>query len=130
MAARTVWPVVGLGMAGRAAHDVVDLGGLSAEWWFTGLVAPVALAAWYHATRGRAAWSGLATWLALMVFGAVTSVLPLPIWPFAPAQSALHYAMHAMWFLGLVPLAVWLHRERAATKHGPAGTRSGDQDPR
>lgn len=53
----------------------------------------------------RAAAFAILTWAALnLVVGAVVTVLPLPILPFAPEQSVTHYLVHAVYGLGQVPL--------------------------
>jgi hypothetical protein len=36
--------------------------------------------------------------------GGVLSVLPLPIWPFAPPQTVSHYAIHGVYVIAQIPL--------------------------
>jgi hypothetical protein len=36
--------------------------------------------------------------------GGVLSILPLPIWPFAPPQTVLHYVAHGIYFIAQIPL--------------------------
>ena len=49
-----------------------------------------------------------------LVMGGVVSVLPLPVLPFAPEQSAGHYAAHILYAVGQIPLVVLSHRALAA----------------
>lgn len=36
--------------------------------------------------------------------GGILSVLPLPIWPFIPEQTASHYVVHGVYLLAQIPL--------------------------
>ena len=42
-----------------------------------------------------------------LVGGGILSVLPLPIWPYEPAQTMTHYAMHLLYGAAQLPL-IWL----------------------
>jgi len=61
--------------------------------------------------RRVAAWLLLAWGWLHLVGGAALSVLPLPIWPFRPAQTLYHYGFHALYGAAQVPLLVTLMRQ-------------------
>lgn len=98
-------------------HNVADLAGqtiLSPESLFPSLIWLAAIVLWVvPATRIVGAWVLLA-WAALNLVGGVLTVLPLPILPFEPDQSARHYAFHALYAATQIPLvamtAVWFRR--------------------
>ena len=45
-----------------------------------------------------------------LVIGGIVSVLPLPILPFVPEQSATHYGAHVVYAVGQVPLVILSYR--------------------
>ncbi len=110
--AASVLIALGFALLGRLAHDVAEFGALSGEFWVTGALIPVGLTtAWWWGFSGSMrdglAWV-LVAWLVLnAVVGGLLSVLPLPIWPFDPAQTLGHYAVHAIYAVSQLPLA-WL----------------------
>jgi hypothetical protein len=57
-----------------------------------------------------------------LVIGGIITVLPLPILPFVPEQSAAHYGAHVVYILGQVPLVVLAYRalRAPAAIAGPA----------
>ena len=91
---------VAAAVAGTLLHDVVEFGRPALE--NTGVVTGVLLAgafAWsaFPARRRLVRSAMLAFVSAFLVLGAFASVLPLPLWPFEPDQSLVHYAVHAVW---------------------------------
>lgn len=55
----------------------------------------------------RLAWGAVLTWgLLNMVVGGILTVLPLPVLPFIPEQTIDHYAVHAVYALGQLPLVL------------------------
>ena len=108
---------------------------LSPENSLPALAAAALLVSWWLLPRrpGRPAapdrlWAALLlVWgLLHLLGGAVLSVLPLPVWSFQPAQTASHYAAHALYGAAQLPLiclavARLAHGRRVAleTKHAP-----------
>lgn len=99
---------------GRLVHDLEEFHAVSPDWWLTGLLVPAAASALYGLRPGRPAAWVLGAWLVLNLAGAVLSVLPLPFWPWDPAQTVSHYLAHAAYAAGTVPLLWWLWRDRGA----------------
>lgn len=54
--------------------------------------------------------------------GAIVTVLPLSILPFAPEQSVTHYAIHAVYAACQLPLIVWVLRSLNARRARMATT--------
>ena len=97
-----------LSWLGFFVHNIADLPGqsiLSPESLYPTIVFAVLLAVWFvPRVRTVATWL-LLVWAVLhLVGGAVLSVLPLPILPFAPDQSLYHYAFHGLYGVLQVPL--------------------------
>ena len=102
---------VAISALGMAFHTVREFG-------WTGLVAPatgsipivgiqVALLVWWWRSRGaRRSAARWLMWTAAfqLVGGAILSVLPLPILPFAPAQTFDHYLSHLVFGIAQLPL--------------------------
>lgn len=62
---------------------------------------------WAGWPRSRLVALAAVAWAALnMVVGGLVTVLPLPILPFEPEQSATHYLAHLVYALGQAPLLV------------------------
>lgn len=118
-----------LSWLGFFVHNIADLPGqtlLSPESLVPTIVFAVLVLAWFTPARRVAAWALLIWALLHLVGGAVLSVLPLPILPFAPEQSRWHYAFHALYGLLQLPLIValiaWLRRWRSgSTQAGGVG---------
>jgi hypothetical protein len=101
---------VALSWFGFFVHNIADLPGqslLSPESLYPSLVYVVLLSLWFvPQTRTAATWA-LLVWAVLhFIGGAVLSVLPLPILPFAPDQSLHHYLFHGLYGVLQVPLIV------------------------
>lgn len=111
-----------LAMLGRLVHDLEEFGTVSPDWWLTGLLLPVAASAFYGVRPGRPAAWVLGAWLGLNLVGALLSVLPLPFWPWDPAQTASHYLAHAAYAAGTVPLLWWLLQDRRGRRAATAAT--------
>lgn len=65
---------------------------------------------WRRQPQRRRLW----TWLLLawtagahLFVGALLSVIPLPVWPFVPEQSAGHYISHVIYGIAQLPL-IWV----------------------
>lgn len=92
-------------------HNAVDFPGmpLYAPEMLATIVPPVVLAVWWWWRPGRLPLVTVALWVLLSLFvGGLLSVLPLPVWPFEPAQTALHYRAHLFYTVTQVPLLVIL----------------------
>ncbi len=109
---------VAAAVAGTLLHDVVEFGRPALE--NTGVVTGVLLVgafAWSaFPTRRRLVRRAMLVFVsAFLVLGALASVLPLPLWPFEPDQSLIHYAVHAVWAGALgVTILVLLRMPSAA----------------
>lgn len=101
-------------------HNAVDFPGmpLYAPEMLATLVPPLVLAVWWWWRPGRLLLIAIAFWVLLSLFvGGLFSVLPLPVWPFQPAQTALHYRAHLFYTVTQIPLLVilvWLSGRFAA----------------
>jgi hypothetical protein len=102
-----------LAWTGFLVHNFADLPGTSLfdpNTLYPSVVWVVLIAAWL-ARPGRFTVGVLLGWVALnLVGGGVLSVLPLPIWPFEPAQTFYHYAFHALYTATQIPATVVLVR--------------------
>lgn len=92
-------------------HNAADLPHLA--WWSAEYVGPTLvwiglLLAWWWRGGSRRASLLLFGWGIVNLAGAVTSVLPLAIWPFEPEQSARHYLFHVVYTVAQLPLVVVL----------------------
>ena len=55
----------------------------------------------------RVVWMSILVWALInMVVGGIVTVLPLPVLPFVPEQTVEHYAVHAVYAIGQLPLAL------------------------
>jgi len=100
-----------LSWLGFFVHNVADLPGqtiLSPESAIPTLVYLGLLVLWFTPARRVAAWALLVWALLHLIGGAVLSVLPLPILPFAPDQSPRHYLFHGAYGVLQLPLIVAL----------------------
>lgn len=101
----------GVGWFGMFVHNMVDLPNLtllSLENSLPALVSAVLVIGWWFLPWKRAVTTTLLGWALLhLIGGGVLSVLPLPIWPYVPAQTRLHYLMHVVYGLAQLPL-IWL----------------------
>lgn len=97
-------------------HNAVDFPGmpLHAPEMLATIVPPIVLAVWWWRRPERLLLVVIAFWVLLsLIVGGLLSVLPLPVWPFEPAQTALHYRAHLFYTVTQVPLLValvWLSR--------------------
>jgi hypothetical protein len=111
-----------LAWAGFFAHNVADLPGqsiLSPESLYPTAVTVVLLVVWWApTTRTLGTWL-LIGWTTLNLVGGLLSVLPLPMLPFAPSQTRMHYAFHGVYAVTQVPL-LWIcySLARARTPRG------------
>ena len=99
-----------LSWLGEVLHNAVELPQLtllSPENFLPGLVSVLLFLIWWRAPAKRAPAAVLFLWAAIhLVFGAILSVLPLPILPFAPEQTPGHYLSHLVYGLAQLPLLV------------------------
>ena len=100
---------VALAWLGLVVHNIADLPDqtvLSPETAMPSLVWLLALGAWaVPRTRTAGLWA-LLTWAIVNLVGGALSVLPLPMLPFAPEQTARHYAFHGLYAAAQVPVAL------------------------
>lgn len=115
-----LWGMV-VSVSGRIVHDVGEMAALSPDWPVTGVALPGLLVyAWYRWQRHAwVAWTTLA-WLGLNAVVGALSVLPLPFWPWDPAQTLGHYVGHVVYAAAQVPLAWWLWRRRGDLARPPS----------
>lgn len=101
---------LGLSWLGMLAHDLVEFGLPSPQNSLPFFFAVLILAAgWWKMPGHRKTIKFLSyALIALNLLGAITSVLPLALWPFFPEQSLTHYAVHIFWALSQVPLLRFL----------------------
>ena len=105
---------VTLAWLGMYIHNVADLPNLtlaSPENLIPGLVWLLLLGLWWAKPSRTLPAYLLMTWGLLNLVGGFATVLPLPIWPFKPEQSARHYAFHALYALAQLPLLALVRRE-------------------
>ena len=99
-----------IAVAGMAIHNVVEFGpGFLLDPQTLIPVAIFAALAWScRVARPRTPMLMLLVAWALLnlVVGGILSVLPLPIFPFAPEQSLRHLAVHVVYTLAEIPLVV------------------------
>lgn len=97
--------VYGIAVAGTAVHDIVEFGHPSPQ-----NTLPVAVILgpllWTSRRTGKRPYALIVVLTIIFVAGAVASVLPLALWPFDPEQSGIHYLVHVVWALSLVPAIV------------------------
>lgn len=110
-----------LAWAGFLIHNFADLPGtsmLDPNTLYPSLVWLILIAAWL-ARPDRLTASAALAWIAInLLGGGVLSVLPLPIWPFEPAQTLSHYAFHLLYTATQVPAAILLSRQRRGAPSG------------
>lgn len=91
---------------GRLVHDLHEFGSPSPDLPVTAVLVPACLAwAWWRWPGRPSGWM-LLWWAVVQALGAAFSVLPLPVWPYAPSQDTGHYLAHAAWLATQVPLLV------------------------
>jgi len=91
------------------------------------LVFDIALfvACWWR-PRSKVVWSAILAWALLnMVVGGLVTVLPLPVLPFVPEQTVGHYAVHAVYTIGQLPLVLIAARALPAVASSEAADRRG-----
>lgn len=92
-------------------HNAVDFPGMPvhAPEMLATIVPPLILAVWWWWRPGHPLLVAIGFWVLLsLVVGGLLSVLPLAVWPFEPAQTALHYQAHLYYTVAQVPLLVIL----------------------
>lgn len=123
---RTVLVAAVVSIAGHVVHNLEEFPLAVLVGWET--LVPVGvtvlLVAWLLGRPGRSASLATAGWALLVIVVGGGSVLPLPIWPFVPAQTVSHYAAHVVYALTQVPLlwvAVRSLQRRESTGEASAG---------
>ncbi len=105
-------------------HNAVDFPGmpLYAPEMLATIVPPFVLAVWWWFRPGGWPLIITAGWVLLSLFvGGLLSVLPLPVWPFQPAQTAPHYQAHLFYTVTQVPvlaILVWMSGRLAPADSG------------
>ena len=91
--------------------------------WVAGAL--IIFLAWWRFPRSVLPISGM--WVLGILHGlggGVLSVLPLPIWPFAPSQTVSHYVVHGVYVIAQIPLLLLaftlMRRVRSAPLTRPA----------
>lgn len=104
---RAVLAALGLSAAGHVVHNLAEFP-LEVLWQVettVPLAVTILLGAWLRHRPGPAAFGVAGAWAVVVIIGGGASVLPLGVLPFAPEQSARHYAAHAAYALLQGPLA-------------------------
>ena len=115
---RLMLPALALSAIGGWFHNGREFPGttLLAPEMLVILLPAVVLGVWWVARPGPAARWAIIVWAVLnLVLGAALSVVPLPIWPWAPEQSAAHYTSHLVYGLTQIPLLIVAYRSQTAT---------------
>lgn len=98
---------VALAWAGLVIHNVADLPDqtlVSPESFVPTLVWLLTLGLCLAPTTRRAGLWALLGWAVVNLVGGALSVLPLPMLPFAPEQTARHYAFHTVYAATQIPV--------------------------
>lgn len=77
---------------------------------FPALLGLLIFLGWWRQPGRRRLWAALLlgwTTIAHLLFGAILSVIPLPLWPFVPEQTAVHYFAHMIYGVAQLPL-IWV----------------------
>jgi hypothetical protein len=96
-----------LGLWVHELHRAPALLGITPDGDLFMLLVAAGLAFWWHRTRATRAVTSLFAYAAINLAGGVLTVLPLDWLPFQPAQTASHYAVHAVYAACQLPL-LWL----------------------
>ena len=81
----------------------------------------------------RVVWMSILVWALInLVIGGIVTVLPLPVLPFVPEQTVEHYAVHAVYAVGQLPLALLAAEALRGLRRHKRGTSTdgGGQDVR
>jgi hypothetical protein len=126
----TVVAALALSWLGLLAHNLAELTGqarLGPATLVPTVVWLLLAAGWLSPARRVAAWLLLGWGWLHAIGGGLLSVLPVPLWPYRPAQSLRHYAVHALYTALQVPLLIVMTRylvevafETGSTPPGPA----------
>jgi hypothetical protein len=101
-----------LGEVIHNAYELPALTVLSPEASIPGAISAVLLAAYLFSPYARVAlWSLLLVGLLNLIGGGILSVLPLGIFPFAPAQNLQHYLTHVFYSAAELPLVLITTRQ-------------------
>jgi hypothetical protein len=96
-----------LGEVIHNAYELPALTVLSPEASIPGAIAALLLAAYLFSPYTRVAlWLLLFMGLLNLIGGGIFSVLPLGIFPFAPAQNLQHYLTHVLYSVAELPLVL------------------------
>ena len=81
------------------------------------IVPGLILLGWWWLRPGAGLIGVTAVWVLLgLIVGAFLSVLPVPVWPFAPEQTADHYRSHLIYAVTQAPALVVLAWLRGRTR--------------
>ena len=108
----TVAALVFLSWLGAYIHTTIELELPVWRWEnsFPALIGLVLFLGWWKQSNRRRLWAWLLlgwTFGAHLLIGAILSVLPIPLWPFYPAQAIGHYVSHVIYGVAQLPL-IWL----------------------
>jgi len=105
-----------LSWLGEFVHNRADLPQLSLmspENALPALITGLLFLAWWLLPLRRTTHVVLLSWALLnLIGGGILSVIPLPFWPYYPAQTVFHYSMHVLYALAQLPLIVILMRQK------------------
>ena len=108
----TVAALVFLSWLGAYIHTTIELELPVWRWEnsFPALIGLVLFLGWWKQSNRRRLWAWLLlgwTFGAHLLIGAILSVLPIPLWPFYPAQAIGHYVSHVIYGVAQLPL-IWV----------------------
>jgi hypothetical protein len=105
---RSVAPALTTAWLGLFFHDLWEFGRPAIENSVAmGVIAVLLFTLWRRLEEHRRAIAILMlVYATISLIGALTSVLPLELWPFEPEQSLKHYVSHVIWALAGLPL-IW-----------------------
>lgn len=106
---RVVVVAVGVSLVGLLVHNLEEFSAtilLAPETWVPAGIT-VLLGVLMLRRPGQGVFAAALAWASVVAVVGGGSVLPLPIWPFEPAQTVTHYAAHVVYAVAQVPL-LWV----------------------
>lgn len=100
---------VGTSISGLLVHNLIEFPPsilLASETWIpvaVTILLGLAMLQW----PSPGVFAAMAGWAVIIIVIGGASVLPLPIWPFAPEQTVIHYTAHLIYALAQLPL-LWV----------------------
>lgn len=100
---------VGASIGGLLVHNLVEFPPsilLASETWVP-VVVTILLGLAMLQWPSPGVFAAMAGWVVIIIVIGGASVLPLPIWPFTPEQTVIHYTAHLIYALAQLPL-LWV----------------------